>query len=188
MMNLNFSQVTNSFLLSVLEGLVDGILILSPDGNLMYANSPATKICQKLNTTSSQAVPDDVPAEVWRSCAALIESRELYGDRPLVIESEFTLNDSRSYRVRVQWLKLDELEQTCLIVRLEDQQQSLQSIAVSEAKLFGLTPREAEVWFLRRCNLSRKEIAARLYITIDTVKKHLGNIQVKRQASQESWC
>ncbi|MBW4537672.1 MAG: hypothetical protein KME43_00850 [Myxacorys chilensis ATA2-1-KO14] len=183
MMNLNFSQIANRFLLSVLEGLVDGILMINVDGDLMYANSCATEICQKLNAEANH-----LPAEVWRSCKALIESRDLYGDRPLVIESELTTPEGQTYRTRAQWLTLDEFEQPCLLVRLEDQQQSLQSLVFSETRLFGLTPREAEVWFLRRCNLSRKEIAARLFITIDTVKKHLGNIQTKRQANQEGWC
>lgn len=177
-------DVPNDFLLSVLEGLVDGILILQADGTILYSNSPATEICQNLSPTKST----DVPSEVWRSCEALIESRELYGDRPLVIESEIEIDAAQMYRVRVQWLHLETHEQPCLLVRLEDQKQSLQSLAISEAKRFGLTPREAEVWFLKRCNLSRKEIAAQLYITIDTVKKHLGNIQMKRQSYQEGWC
>ncbi len=169
----------NDFLLSVLEGLVDGILIVSPHGELIFANTPATELCHQLNPKQQY------PSEVWRSCEALIESRQWYGDRPLVIESELQTDTNQTYRIRVQWLQLD---QPCLLVRLEDQQRSLQSLAVTEAKKFGLTPREAEVWFLKRCNLSRKEIAAQLFITIDTVKKHLGNIQLKRQAHQESWC
>lgn len=182
-MNKTF-DVPNDFLLSVLEGLVDGILILDADGTILYANSPATKICQNFSPKQTT----HVPSEVWRSCEALIESRELYGDRPLVIEAEVSIEQAQTYRVRVQWLNLEAYEQPCLLVRLEDQKQSLQSLALSEAKRFGLTPREAEVWFLRRCNLSRKEIAAQLYITIDTVKKHLGNIQMKRQSYQEGWC
>lgn len=182
-MNSNFgSQVANPFLLSVLEGLVDGILILNPQGEALYANTPAAEVAKHLKSETL------VPTEVWRSCEALIDSRELYGDRPLVIESEFSIQDSITYRVRVQWLKLDGYEDTCLLVRLEDQRRSLESLALTEAKKYGLTAREAEVWFLRRCNLSRKEIASQLFITIDTVKKHLGNIQAKRQSHQESWC
>jgi DNA-binding CsgD family transcriptional regulator len=178
MMNMALNT-PNDFLLSVLEGLVDGILLVSPHGELIFANTPATELCQRINPKQQY------PAEVWRSCEALIESRQWYGDRPLVIESELHTENSQTYRIRVQWLQLNE---PCLLIRLEDQQRSLQSLAVTEAKKFGLTPREAEVWFLKRCNLSRKEIASRLYITIDTVKKHLGNIQSKRQAHQESWC
>ncbi len=179
MMNIMANTTPNDFLLSVLEGLVDGILILNPQGEVIFANTPATELCYQLNPT------EQYPTEVWRSCEALIDSRQWYGDRPLVIESELKTEDNHTYRIQVQWL---ELEQACLLVRLEDQQRSLQSLAVTEAKKFGLTPREAEVWFLKRCNLSRKEIASRLFITIDTVKKHLGNIQSKRQAHQEGWC
>ena len=181
-MNLN-SLENNHLLTSVLEGFVDGILILNLQSDLVYANTPGTRICQHLTSRENR-----VPDEVLRSCNALIESRELYGDRPLVIESEITNEQSQAFRIRVQWLKIDDLPQPCLLVRLEDQQQALQSLAVTEAKRYGLTPREAEVLFLKRCNLSRKEIAAQLYITIDTVKKHLGNIQSKKQAHQESWC
>lgn len=172
----------NHFLTSVLEGFVDGIVILNMRGESIYANSPASRICQLFNRSGA------LPEEVWRSCQALIESRELYGDRPLVIEAEIATERSQTFRIRVQWIALENSTEPNLLVRLEDQQQSLQSLAVTEAKKYGLTPREAEVWFLRRCNLSRKEIAAQLYITIDTVKKHLGNIQSKRQAHQESWC
>ncbi len=169
---------TPRFLLSVLEGLVDGVLVLHPNGDILYANTPATDIVRSLGSSR-------VPSEVWRSCEALIESREVFGDQVVVIESELKLNE-QSYRVRVQWMQLD--QETCLLVRLEDQQRSWSSLALTEAKQYGLTPREAEVWSLKRCNLSRKEIASRLYITIDTVKKHLGNIQLKRQAHSEEWC
>jgi DNA-binding CsgD family transcriptional regulator len=183
MMNMTYN-VSDSLLLSVLEGLVDGILILKRSGEVLYANTPATQICQQL--TSNHTI--ELPEEVWRSCDALVESRQLYGDRPLVIESEIARSQDQTYRIRVQWLILENQKEPCLLVRLEDQKQSLQSLAITEAKKYGLTPREAEVWFLRRCNLSRKEIASQLYITIDTVKKHLGNIQMKRQAHHESWC
>ena len=169
----------NDFLLSVLEGLVDGILIVSPHGELIFANTPATQLCHQLNPNQQY------PAEVWRSCEALLESRQWYGDRLLVIESELHIEPDQTYRICVQWLQLNE---PCLLIRLEDQQRSLQGLAVTEAKKFGLTPREAEVWLLKRCHLSRKQIASKLFITIDTVKKHLGNIQLKRQAHSESWC
>lgn len=182
-MNMNSLENPHQFFTSVLEGFVDGILILNLNGDFVYANTPATQICQQLS--SRQNTP---PEAVWRSCEALIESRELYGAHPLVIESEITTELLQTFRVRVQWIALDGSPEPSLLVRIEDQQQSMHSLAVTEAKEFGLTPREAEVWFLRRCNKSRKEIADQLYITIDTVKKHLGNIQSKRQAHQESWC
>jgi len=50
----------------------------------------------------------------------------------------------------------------------------------AEIEKYGLTPRESEVWLLYRANYSRKEIAAELFISIDTVKKHLKNIKTKQ--------
>jgi Bacterial regulatory proteins, luxR family len=180
-MNSNFSNQNYSMLTSVLEGFINGILILNTQGEVVYTNSSAQRICQQLNPQNR------VPPEVWRACEALIESRELYDDR-LIIESEISVSQLQSYRVQVQWLELDGFTELCLLVRLEDQQQAMQGWTIAEAKKYGLTPREREVLFLKRCNLSRKEIADRLYITIDTVKKHLGNIQTKRQSTQESCC
>jgi DNA-binding CsgD family transcriptional regulator len=179
-MNNHFSNQNYSMLTSVLEGFINGILILHPQGNLLYRNSSAICMCEQLHQV------DQVPPEVWRACEALIESRELYNER-IIIESEIPVSHRKSYRVQVQWIELAELNEPCLLVRLEDQQQAMQGWTFVEAKKCGLTPREREVLYLKRCNLSRKEIAEQLYITIDTVKKHLGNIQTKRQAMSESW-
>ncbi|BAU12360.1 two-component response regulator, CheY subfamily [Leptolyngbya sp. NIES-3755] len=165
----------NPLLTTVIEGFIDGILIMTPQGSIVYANTCAIDICRQLSTRQ------EIPKEVWRVCEALLESRELYGKHPLIIESEVTTHHARSFRLRVQWLQLDTVKQTCLLVRLEDQQQALKRLAHSEAHQYGLTSREAEVWLLRRYNLSRREIAESLCITIDTVKKHLGNIRSKRQ-------
>jgi DNA-binding CsgD family transcriptional regulator len=167
-------------LLSVLECLVDGVLLLDPQGQVIYANSMAGQICHQFPGVTGTKPP--LPAEVWNTCQALVESRELYGDRPLVLEE--TLGN---YRIRVQWMETEAFAEPCLLVRLEDQQQSLVSLAIAEAKKFHMTPREADVWQLRRANLSRKEIAVRLYISIDTVKKHLSNIQLKRQAGPDNY-
>ncbi|MBE9014087.1 helix-turn-helix transcriptional regulator, partial [Pseudanabaenaceae cyanobacterium LEGE 13415] len=162
----------NPLLSTVLEGFMDGILIVSLRGSIVYANTCAIDICRQLSASQQE-----MPKEVWRVCEALIESRELYGDYPLIIESEVTTRSAQSFRLRVQWLQFN--EQSCLLVRLENQQQALKSLVHSETYQYGLTAREAEVWLLRRHNLSRREIAESLCITIDTVKKHLGNIRSK---------
>jgi DNA-binding CsgD family transcriptional regulator len=51
----------------------------------------------------------------------------------------------------------------------------------TEVDQYGLTPRQAEVWLLRRANYTYKEIAAELYISLNTVKKHMKDIQAKRE-------
>ncbi len=95
---------------------------------------------------------------------------------------EFEVEKSKAVklRIRAQWLQQDGNGDN-LIVTLEDCNESSQNIAIADAKKYGLTEREAEVWLLRRANLTYKEIAQQLYITINTVKKHLKNIYAKQQ-------
>jgi DNA-binding NarL/FixJ family response regulator len=52
-------------------------------------------------------------------------------------------------------------------------------IALVEAKRYGLTARETEVWQLRRGGVAYKEIAAVLTISVNTVKRHLQAIYSK---------
>jgi DNA-binding CsgD family transcriptional regulator len=86
-------------------------------------------------------------------------------------------------------LKLEVSQRPCLLLQLQDQNQPIQGLAIAEAQCWGLTPRETEVWLLRRAGHLRKDIAANLFITIETVKKHLKNIQAKRQAvvEEQDW-
>jgi len=41
--------------------------------------------------------------------------------------------------------------------------------------------RREDVWLLRRANHSYEEIAAKLYIAVNTVKRHLKSIHAKRK-------
>jgi DNA-binding CsgD family transcriptional regulator len=65
---------------------------------------------------------------------------------------------------------------------LEDQHQVNKVRAIAEARKYGLTDREAQVWLLKRTGHSYKSIAAQLYIAEDTVKKHIKSIHAKRDA------
>lgn len=99
----------------------------------------------------------------------------------MIIESEIASNQATTLRIRVRWFKLNAFSHPCLLVILEDRCQSIQKLALAEVDRYGLTPREAEVWLRRRANYTYKEIATELYISINTVKKHMKNIQVKRE-------
>lgn len=162
----------------VLEGLTDGILILSEEGEWIYHNYYAYCICQRLNQGSGDK---KVPEVIWRNCEALLESRTLFPDQPIVIESEVTLNPSDVYRIRVRWLTLEDSSRPYLAVLLEDRRQSMQSRAIAEAILYDLTPRQADVWLLRQAGFSYQQIAAELFITLNTVKRHLKDIRLKQK-------
>ena len=168
----------SNFLKSVIESFWDGLLILSEQGDWLESNAVAQRICTQL--TPNQSHPNWVPKEIWHLCRSLLKSSNLYSQQPAIIETEITTHHSKSLRIRVQRFKFSELNYACLLVILEDRSQSLQSLAISEVEQYGLTPREAEVWLLSRANYTRQEIAAELCISLNTVKKHLKNIQAKR--------
>lgn len=183
-LNLNQSTQDNEFLLQgVLEGITDGILILSERGEWIYHNYYAYRICQQLNQGKVDVPP--VPQAIWQTCKALIESRDLYKDQPVVIESEIAHSPSL-YRVRVRWLTLDDPHRPYLAVLLEDRWQSSQNRALAEALLYNLSPRQTEVWLLRRAGLTYQQIAIELYITVNTVKRHLKDIRVKQSLAADS--
>ncbi|KAF3886591.1 MULTISPECIES: helix-turn-helix transcriptional regulator [Nostocales] len=164
---------------AVIESFVDGILILTTQGELLQANECARQICQQ--TMRGKGLDDTIPKEIWRVCESLIDSRELFPEERVVIESEIETDKGVKLRIRARWLALDTSEQNAMVVILEDRNQTHQSMAFFDVKKYGLTDREAEVWLLRQANLSYREIAERLYITINTVKKHLKNIYAKQQ-------
>ena len=164
----------------VIESFIDGILILTAQGEWVQSNEHARQICEKL--TPGKLQPNSVPEEIWRVCRALIESRRSYPNQPVILESEITTDKQTPLRVRVRWFRLNAISSPCLLVILEDRYESIQNLAIAEVDQYGLTPREAEVWLLHRTNYSHKEIAEELYISLNTVKKHLKNIHAKRKA------
>ncbi len=174
----NIQPLPQIYLLqAVIEGFVDGIIILTSEMKLLHVNEYARELCNQL--APGTYLEKSIPEEIYNLCESLIESRELFPDNKIFMEFEVEKN-FKKVRIRVRWLEIDNLDEY-MIVTLEDCNESNQSIAIRDAKKYGLTEREAQVWLLRKANLSYKEIAVRLYITINTVKKHLKSIYAKQQ-------
>ncbi|MDX2216648.1 MAG: LuxR C-terminal-related transcriptional regulator [Oculatellaceae cyanobacterium bins.114] len=174
------SNQSTTLLLGVLESLMDGVLILTDNGKLVNANNYALRICRQF--MQDQPTTSQVPQQIWRICEALIDSREQFPDRVVTIEDEITSGKTSIIRIRARWIEVEETNRPYLLVMLEDRSQSLKDVVVAEARKYNLTPREAEVWLLRRANCTYKAIAAELHIAIDTVKKHVKSIHAKRDA------
>lgn len=170
-----------SLLKAIIEGFVDGVLIVTEQGECIHANECGRKICHQFSQWNSQG--NSIPQSIWHVCESLIDSRELFPDQRMIIEAAIELSDLATFRVRVRWLELAANESSYLLVTIEDRNQSTHNAAIAEAKKYGLTPREAEVWLLRRANYSYKEIAAKLYITLNTVKKHMKSVYAKQQGN-----
>ena len=169
----------SSLLKAIIEGFVDGVLIVTEQGECIHANEFGRKICHQFSQGNSQS--HSIPQSIWNVCESLIDSRELFPEQKMIIEATIELSDLATFRVRVRWLELAEKDTSYLLVTIEDRNQSTHNAAIADAKRYGLTPREAEVWLLRRANYSYKEIAAKLYITLNTVKKHMKSVYAKQQ-------
>lgn len=171
---------------AAIESFVDGIVILTEQGEWVYANSQAHRICHQLGQYKRQ--PNAVAQEIWRVGQSLVESHQMFSDRNIIIESKIATDSSATYRIRARWLELAKKDAytglgqgSFVIVTLEEQYQATQNKVFNPINRYGLTRREMEVWLLRQANHSYKEIADKLYITLNTVKKHLKNIYAKQQ-------
>jgi DNA-binding CsgD family transcriptional regulator len=178
--NEQLQAVSQVYLLqAVIESFVDGILILKSGGELLHTNECARQMCRQLGLDGE--LEDKIPVEIWQVCESLIESRKLFPLERIFMEVEVKKSKAVKLRIRARWLHSDGSQEDYIIVTLENCHESSQHIAIADAAKYGLTEREAEVWLLRRANLTYKEIAENLYITINTVKKHLKNIYAKQQ-------
>jgi DNA-binding CsgD family transcriptional regulator len=164
---------------AVIESFVEGILILTDKQELLHINQCASRICQQLMPDSVDI--NMIPEEIWHVCQSLINSREVFPEEKISLELEIETPKSVKILVRARWLQLSTSDGNFILVTLEECERIGNGMAIADAQKFGLTSREAEVWQLRSNSLSYKEIAAKLYITINTVKKHLKNIYAKQQ-------
>lgn len=172
-------KVDPVLLQGILEGLVDGVLIITSHGEWVYGNFHAYRICQRLNP--HVPMRKSVPAAIWQVCKPMLDRQASTPDRPGTIESSIISSKLESFRVRVRWLELSEVKCPYLLVTLEDCYQSAQSQAIAEIQQYDLTPRQAEVWRLRRAGYSYRDIATQLYVGVDTVKRHLKDIYAKQR-------
>jgi DNA-binding CsgD family transcriptional regulator len=178
-LNFPFNREKRNLYQAVLEHLPDGILILTKTGQRVYANSAAQDVCAQLSASTTDS--DYTPKEIWQVCQTLFNQRFVLAHYPALSMSEVQVEPSRALEVWVQWLKLPD-EDAYLLVTLKDRLQSIRNLAALEAKHYGLTAREAEAWLLRRVGYNYQDIAAQLYISVNTVKKHLKSGYAKQRA------
>ena len=164
----------------ILEGMPDGILIISNTGKLIQSNRLGRYLCDQLIDRPTPV--DSVPKSIWRSCEALLDSRETFTDKQIntfLIEEDIQTKGTIAIRVRVQWLSQDPEDLRILVV-MEDRFQTARNRAIAEGQRYGLTSRESEVWQYRCIGRTYKQISQKLFITVDTVKKHVKSIHAKR--------
>ena len=167
------------WLQEVLESFQDGILILSEAGELVYANAYAYHVFHQLNPSTSNM--KGLPTPIWKLCEPLLD-QSLSRDEIIILSDEIVVDKSNIFWIRVRWLHLTQFDRPCLLMTIENRYESLKGAVLAEATKYRLTHREVEVWCLYRAKYSYKEIASHLFISINTVKKHIKNIHLKQQA------
>jgi DNA-binding CsgD family transcriptional regulator len=173
-----FSQV--QLLQAVIEGFMDGIMIISAQGEILESNGRAREICQHLSPNAP-----GLPSQIWQVCEALVSSHDLFPGQRVIPEA--VIEGVVNLRIRVRWLNQGSDREVpspsfpCMIVTLEDRQQTIYNLAIADTQKYDLTPREAEIWQMRLEGQPYQAIANQLYITQNTVKKHVKNILAKRR-------
>jgi hypothetical protein len=121
----------------VLEDLPTGIWILNPEGATVSINRYAQRICRLLlktelasstqpplsqtpaQTPLAQIPLTQIPQPIQRLYQAVVESRDLFPERPVIIEDAVQL-EAATVHLRARWLEL-ELDHYVLVM-LESQQ------------------------------------------------------------------
>ena len=171
--------------LGIFDKLIDGILILTEQGELIKANASANRICQQIVRDCSPS--NSEVKEILPVCQSLIKSYlPILKEKTAVIESEISIGKLGGFRIRTQWLHLEKTKPLYQLIVIEDRFQSLQNLVNTQVYQYGLTPREAEVWLLSQTNHSYQEMAEKLYITQNTVKKHMKNIHAKFRSQSKT--
>ncbi|MGD1855865.1 MAG: LuxR C-terminal-related transcriptional regulator [Leptolyngbyaceae cyanobacterium] len=175
-------SVVSALLQTALDSLVDGLLIVAASGRVLQANTMAVQVCQTLvSTDTPKSQITQMPEVLWSLCCPVFRNIASGIETHLGLEIDITDPQHQSIRVRIQPLDLKVHQENCLMLILEDRRQAYRRRAIADGRRYSLTPREMDVWELRLQETPYETIAQTLFITENTVKKHVKNILAKRR-------
>ncbi len=186
------------FFQAIFESMMQGVLILNDKREIIQANRRGQELCDQLgrlgqdadsSSTSNgsarrpQNQQEAIPDAIWNVCRSLLSSRQEFPEHQVIPEEEIEVSGTTHLKVYAQWLNFADSDTSYMLVTLEDRSEMLRNLARWDAQRYGLTAREAEVWLLKCQGYSYDNIADELYISRNTVKKHLKSITFKRECS-----
>ncbi|HEY9886987.1 MAG TPA: LuxR C-terminal-related transcriptional regulator [Candidatus Obscuribacterales bacterium] len=156
-----------------------GVLVLAADGTLLYATeSLQARLRTLIDSHGDRAF---MAQEIAFICQMLQQCQSCFPAQNWAMEFDIFTKSAIALRIRSRWLKLAGFDQPCISLIVEDPQQRVQDLVLDEVRQWGLTPREQEVWLLHQEGCTYSQIATKLFITINTVKKHMRSIHSKRR-------
>lgn len=169
-----------------IKACLNGILVFTDQQDLVYASDDAYQILSHFHRHDLET-HGKMPEEISHICQSLIHSHHRFPHQNWLMEFDIITQDAAIVHIRSRWLKGETSEYSYLILLLEDRQQAVTNILLEEAQQYDFTPREKQVWMLHRNSLTYKQIAKKLGITPNTVKKHMRSIHAKRKQSSSSF-
>lgn len=177
-----------SILRAILGNLQDGFIIANQAGEIQQINLPAERICNLIHAGKHVVNAKDdthcLPAELWQVCRTVLNQKDVLSVKQVGLDADIILPKIGTVRIRVQNVSIAEVPH--LLIVLEDRQQTIRNKALSDAALYGLTERETEIWQMRLRGDAYKDISTKLWISVDTVKKHVKNILAKQRGHQDN--
>jgi DNA-binding CsgD family transcriptional regulator len=165
-------------LLQLLDSLHFGVVVVTPDVQLVYRNQTIVEIFQSFPI----ATPDGVPKALVNYCNQFMLEANDVNDEPLIIECQPC--KGRLLRWQISWFP-EPLPQApgerCMLVVIENCYQDLVTQMRRDQKRYDLTDQEARVWVMLKFGMAYQEIADQRKITINTVKTHARNIYNKQR-------
>ncbi|MEO0377745.1 MAG: LuxR C-terminal-related transcriptional regulator [Cyanobacteria bacterium P01_A01_bin.17] len=172
------SCLDHVFLKSFLDSFAEGLLVYSLKGELLHANHMAYEVIQGSEEVSGYI------ATLGKEVENLFELfvRQLNGENlnTTFLVSDVELSKTQAFQLRARYFQVAVVcPEPMIWISIEDQHKAQQAKAFVEAQKYGLSEREREVWQLRIAGYSYLEVAKLLFISINTVKRHLKNIHLK---------
>ena len=163
-----------------LETHIGSVLVLTDDYKVLYTTASLQHKLEELTEPGEDSTV--VTQEIIHICQVLKQCREHFPDQNWAIEFDIVTRNASVLHIRSRWLKLEGFDKPCILLIVEDRQQLIQDMVRDEAEDWGLTAREQEVWLLHQDGYTYRQIAEKLYITINTVKKHMRSVHGKRKS------
>ncbi len=86
-----------------------------------------------------------MPKEIDFLYNSLSDIRRQFPGQHWMVTHKICISSSVTFSVHARYMKLDTLGKYCIVLVLKDQYQLIKTIAVEEAKKYGLTDRETEI-------------------------------------------
>ena len=171
------------FLFDLLNSYVQGILILSNQGDIIYINENGKELLTQMSNT--QPNNGRLPKQIDFLFKFQLDIHSRFPTESWSMNISISTSGYDFFDVQTRWIYLRASDSDCLLFVMENSNQKIKEVVLKQAIHYGLTPRETDVWLLHRLRYTYKEIAKKLTIMPSTVKKHMKNILVKQRLAQE---